>query len=94
MRKLPMPKMRDVLRLSAEGLSTRQMASSLSIGRTTLQGYLDRARVGGLSWPLPPSDLSDTDLERALYPRTAREVSQRATQPDWPTSTANCAARA
>lgn len=82
MRRLPMRKIRDVLRLSAEGLSTRQMASSLSIGRTTLQGYLDRARVAGLSWPLPP-DLSDTDLERALYPRTAREVSQRATQPDW-----------
>jgi transposase len=77
-----MRKIRDVLRLSAEGLSTRQLAASLAIGRTTLQGYLDRARDAELSWPLPP-DLSDTDLERLLYPRTAREASQRATQPDW-----------
>jgi len=78
MKRLPMRKIRDVLRLSAEGLSTRQMAASLSIGRATLQGYLERTRKAGLRWPLPP-DLSDFDLERLLYPRTARE----ATQPDW-----------
>jgi len=82
MKRLPMRKIRDVLRLSAEGLSTRQMAASLSIGRATLQGYLERTREAGLSWPLP-EDLSDFDLERMLYPRTAREASQRATQPDW-----------
>ena len=78
MKRLPMRKIRDVLRLSAEGLSTRQMAASLAIGRATLQGYLERTRRAGLRWPLPP-DLSDFDLERLLYPRTARE----ATQPDW-----------
>jgi DNA-binding NarL/FixJ family response regulator len=42
MKSLWMRKMRDVLRLSAEGLSTRQIAASLAIGRTTLRGYLDR----------------------------------------------------
>ena len=77
-----MRKIQDVLRLSAEGLSTRQIAASLAIGRTTLQGYLDRARDAELSWPLPPG-LSDTDLERQITPRTARDVSNRATQPDW-----------
>ena len=82
MKRLPMRKIRDVLRLSAEGLSTRQIAASLAIGRTTLQGYLDRARDAELSWPLS-ADLSDTDLERQIYPRTARDVSNRATQPDW-----------
>ena len=82
MKRLPMRKIRDVLRLSAEGLSTRQIAASLAIGRTTLRGYLDRADELGLSWPLPPG-LSDTDLERQIYPRTARDVSNRATQPDW-----------
>jgi len=81
MKGLPMRKIRDVLRLSAEGLSTRQIAASLAIGRTTLQGYLDRARAMP-SWPLPPG-LSDTDLARQIYPRTARDVSNRATQPDW-----------
>ena len=82
MKRLPMRKIRDVLRLSADGLSTRQIAASLTIGRTTLQGYLDRARDADLSWPLPP-EMSDTDLERLVYPRTARDVSNRATQPDW-----------
>ena len=82
MKRLPMRKIRDVLRLSAEGLSTRQIAASLAIGRTTLRGYLDRADALGLSWPLPPS-LSDTDLERQIYPRTARDLSNRATQPEW-----------
>ena len=82
MKRLPMRKIRDVLRLSAEGLSTRQMASSLAIGRTTLQGYLERAQEAGLSWPLPP-EMSDADLERLLYPRTAREAARRAFQPDW-----------
>ena len=61
MKRLPMRKIRDVLRLSAEGLSTRQMASSLAIGRTTLRGYLDRARDAGVSWPLPP-EMSDAEL--------------------------------
>lgn len=82
MKRLPMRKIRDVIRLSAEGLSTRQMAASLAIGRTTLQGYLERAQEAGLSWPLPP-EMSDADLERLLYPRTAREAARRAFQPDW-----------
>jgi len=77
-----MRKIRDVLRLSAEGLSTRQIAASLAIGRTTLQGYLDRARDAEVVWPLP-LEMSDTDLERLFFPRTARDVSNRATQPDW-----------
>jgi len=77
-----MRKMRDVLRLSVEGLSTRQGAASLAIGRTTLKDYLDRREELGLSWPLPPC-LSDTHLERLIFPRTARDVSNRATQPEW-----------
>ena len=82
MKRLSMRKIRDVLRLSAEGLSTRQIAASLAIGRSTLQGYLDRARDAEVVWPLPHA-MSDTDLERLIFPRTARDVSNRATQPDW-----------
>jgi len=82
MKRLSVRKIRDVLRLSAEGLSTRQIAASLAIGRSTLQGYLDRARDAEVVWPLPPA-MSDTDLERLIFPRTARDVSNRATQPDW-----------
>jgi len=82
MKRLPMRKIRDVLRLSAEGLSTRQIEASLGIGRTTLRGYLARACAAGLSWPLPP-DLSETELEQRLFPRTAQETSRQAGQPDW-----------
>src|SRR6056297_3257646 len=85
MKRLPMRKIRDVLRLSAEGLSTRQISASLSIGRTTLQGYLERARIAGVAWPLPET-LTDTDLERLLYLRSAQALSQRATMPNWSNS--------
>lgn len=82
MKRLPMRKIRDVLRLSFEGLSTRQMANSLSVGRTTLQGYLQRAQLAGLVWPLP-EELSDTELEHLLYPQAAQASSLRSSRPDW-----------
>ena len=82
MKRLSMRKIRHVLRVSAEGLSTRKIGASLAIGRTTLQGYLDRARDAKVVWPLP-SAMSDTDLERLIFPQTARNVSNRATQPEW-----------
>ncbi|WP_291735844.1 hypothetical protein [Leisingera sp. F5] len=63
-----MRKIRDVLRLSAEGLPARRLAASPAIGRTTLQGYLERAQEAVLSRPLPP-EMSDTDLEQLLYSR-------------------------
>ena len=54
----------------------------LSLGRATISDYLRRADVAGLAWPLP-DDLSDGDLERMLFPRTAGEVSGSYPQPDW-----------
>ncbi len=39
MKRAPMRKIREALRLHANGMSTREMASSLSVGRTTLRGY-------------------------------------------------------
>jgi len=83
MKRLPMRKIRDVLRLSAEGLSTRQIAASLAIGRTTLRGYLDRATELGLAWPLP-AEMSDTDLERCLFHRPYQNTQRIEAQPDWP----------
>jgi len=82
MKRLPMRKIREVLRLAAQGLSTREMASSLAIGRTTLREYLYRARTAGLGWPLP-DDLSDGNLERLLFPRVSGGARGRIPQPDW-----------
>ena len=65
--RLPMRKIRDVLRLSAAGLSKRQIAASLGIGPTAAGACLRRAREAGVGWPLP-DDLDDAALVSRLYP--------------------------
>jgi len=70
--RLPMRKIRDVLRLSAAGLSKRQIAASLGIGPTAAGACLRRAREAGINWPLP-DDLGDAALECRLY-RTPRRL--------------------
>ena len=65
--RLPMRKIRDVLRLRAGGMSKRKIAASLSIGMTAAGDCIRRARRAGLSWPLP-ADLSDEALERPCVP--------------------------
>ena len=49
--RLPMRKIRDVLRLHAGGLSKRRIAASLTIGRTAVGDYIRRAKRAGLGWP-------------------------------------------
>jgi transposase len=80
-----MRKIRDVLRLTASGLSSRKVAASLSIGATTVIDCLRRARVAGTAWPLP-EELTDEILEAQLYPAVAATaaMSTRRPQPDWP----------
>ncbi len=82
MKRLSMRKIREALRLSFEGLSTREMALSLAIGRTTLREYLGRARDAGLSWPLPDA-LSDADLEHVLFPTAFCGQFSTDPSPDW-----------
>jgi transposase len=82
--RLPMRKIRDVLRLRACGMSKRQIAASLSIGQTAAGDCIRRARRAGLSWPLP-EDLSDEALERLVYPSPPVIAHDRRPQPDWPT---------
>ena len=49
--RLLMRKIRDVLRLSAGGLSKRQIAASLGIGPTAAGACLRRAREAGCEHP-------------------------------------------
>jgi len=66
-RRLSMRKVKEVLRLYHEkNLSTREIAQSLGIGRSTVHDYLDRALKAGFGWPLPP-DLDETSLEHRLF---------------------------
>jgi transposase len=77
-----MRKIRDVLRLRADGLSKRKIAASLSIGVTTAGDVIRRVRRAGLSWPLP-DDLSDEALERLVYPPAPVTAKDRRPQPEW-----------
>ncbi len=82
--RLPMRKIRDVLRLTAAGMSKRKIAASLSIGATTVSDFLQRARSAGCRWPLP-EDMTDEALERLFPASTAlAEIKARRPQPDWP----------
>lgn len=79
--RLSMRKVREVIRLKASGLSPRQIARSLLIGRTTVGDYLRRAELAGIAWPLPEA-LDDESLERALFVQREDHRSSR-TLPDW-----------
>ena len=81
--RLSMRKIRDVLRLSAGGLSKRKIAASVGISATAAGDCIRRARQAGFSWPLPDT-LDDTGLEARLYPRPPRLARDRRPQPDWP----------
>jgi transposase len=75
-----MRKTRDILRLRlAEGLSLRQVASSLSMPLTTVAECVRRAERAGITWPL---DLDDDALERRLFARKEVVVSAKA-EPDF-----------
>ena len=84
--RLPMRKIRDVLRLSAAGMSSRKIAASLVVGATTVVDCLQRARQAGISWPLL-DDLSDEALEARLFPASTAlaEIEVRRPRPHWPT---------
>lgn len=83
MKRLPMRKIRDALRFRAEGFSNRQIAKSLSLGRATISDYFARASAAGLGWPLP-NGVSDSELERLLFPRPPKNAIRQSSTPDWP----------
>jgi transposase len=62
-----MRKIKEVLRLHYEkGLSAREIARSLDIGRGTIRNYLARVQRAGLGWPLPP-EIDEATLEHRLF---------------------------
>lgn len=76
-----MRKIKEALRLSYEkGLSPRQIAKSLDIGRTTIQEYLHRAQQAGLTWPFAP-EFDETSLESVLFPSPESVVHEKRQMP-------------
>jgi transposase len=71
-----MRKIREVLRLSASGLSQHQIARSCSIAQSTVQKYLALAKAGNLAWPLPDS-FDDNQIAAQLIGIQSEPVASR-----------------
>lgn len=81
--RLSMRRIRDVLRLKlGQGLSKRQIAASLGLGKGSVGGYLRRAWQAGLVWPLPDG-LGDDGLELLLFPASTSVPDPDRPVPDW-----------
>lgn len=81
--RLSMRKIKDVLRLKwANQLSDRKIAQSCKISRPAVASYVERARLAGLSWPLP-DHLTDATLEQLLFPAPKKADERDRAQPDW-----------
>ena len=81
--RLPMRKLRDVLRLKYETKRPqRAIAQACGIGLGTVTGYLQRATAAGLTWPLP-ADLDDTALEARIFTRPALVSATDRVVPEW-----------
>ncbi len=78
-----MRKIREVLRLSqGDGLSRRRVGAATGLPYTTVADYLVRARLAGLSWPLP-DELDDAELEARLFPSAGLPPARARPLPDW-----------
>ncbi len=81
-KRLSMRKIKEVLRLKAEGMSNRKIAQSCGVSRPTVGEYLQRASRAGLQWPLP-DELSDATLEHQLFPDPPTPAQRDQSYPDW-----------
>ncbi len=78
-----MRRIREVLRLRHQGLTERVIARMLGASNGVVHGYVRRARLAGLTWPLPEG-MDDEGLELLLFPApTAASQSDRRPAPDW-----------
>jgi transposase len=63
-----MRKIREILRLRAEGFSEREIARSVGCARSSVQICLWRAERAAVAWPVAP-EADDAVLDALLYPR-------------------------
>ena len=81
--RVSMRKIREVLRLTHElGLSVRQVREATGVGKTAVSEYVSRAKVIGITWPIP-SEISDAELERRLFTPAGFHDGPTRTVPDW-----------
>ena len=81
--RVSMRKIREVLRLRHElGLSVRQVREATGVGKTAVSEYVSRAKVIGITWPIP-GEISDAELERRLFTPAGFHDGPTRTAPDW-----------
>ena len=81
--RLLMRRIREVLRLRHQGLTEHVIARMLGASNGVVHGYVQRARLAGLSWPLPEG-MDDEGLEMLLFPAPMTTLqSDRRPVPDW-----------
>jgi transposase len=83
--RVSMRKIREVLRLTHElGLSVRQVSNATGVGKTAVGEFVARAKVIGITWPVPP-EISDAELERRLFTPAGSQDQDGPTRtvPDW-----------
>jgi hypothetical protein len=82
-KRVSMRKIREVLRLTHElGLRVRQASEATGVGKTAVGEYIARARVIGITWPIP-DELSDAELERRLFVPAGFDDGPTRPVPDW-----------
>ena len=80
---MSMKKIREVLRLTHElGLSVRQVREATGVGKTAVSEYVSRAKVVGITWPIPP-EISDAALEHLLFTPAGFHEGSTKRLPDW-----------
>ena len=82
-RRLSMRKIHTTVRLFFEaGLSIRAIARTLGVSPSTVGDYIRRAKVAGLSWPLPEG-MDERALEARLFPGAGVPAPAQRAMPDW-----------
>jgi transposase len=78
-----MRKIREVLRLTHElRLSVRQVSKATGVSKTAVGEFVARARVIGITWPIPP-EIGEAELERRLFTPPGFQESPTRPVPDW-----------
>ena len=71
-----MTKYREILRLTALGLSQRNIMQSIKASQKTVVKVQRRAQELKLTWPLNET-LTDSALEKLMFPKNVRETTSR-----------------
>lgn len=71
-----MTKYREILRLTALGLSQRNIIQSLGVSQKTIVKVQHKAQELKLSWPLDEA-LTDQELEKLMFPKVTGGTSEK-----------------